>query len=132
MGVPARNLILGTLALPYMYALRCKMLALGNVMTDTYPDCNLAFRDSLSHTASLALDTEVRVVAPLADWENWGKAEEIRYAKGNGHEEIFSMTWTCWKGGDLHCGMCNSCKGRKNGFKVAGVADPIIYEVKDE
>jgi 7-cyano-7-deazaguanine synthase len=43
----------------------------------------------------------------------------------------FSHTWSCYKGGTLHCGTCGTCVERREAFIVAGVADPTIYASKD-
>lgn len=126
--IPARNLILGTVALPYVYALDCQFLALGNIVSDEFPDCNKEFRSKFAATASQALDKKVEVVAPLADWENWDKADEISFAERTGHPTLFQLTWTCWLGGEFHCGNCHACEGRKEGFSSAGIIDPTIYE----
>ena len=40
----------------------------------------------------------------------------------------FSLTWSCYKGGPLHCGKCGTCVERKEAFALAGVADPTVYE----
>jgi 7-cyano-7-deazaguanine synthase len=40
----------------------------------------------------------------------------------------FGETWSCYKGGDVHCGVCSSCRERKRAFLDAGVSDPTGYE----
>jgi 7-cyano-7-deazaguanine synthase len=40
----------------------------------------------------------------------------------------FAMTWSCYKGGRLHCGKCGTCVERKEAFAVAGLDDPTEYE----
>jgi 7-cyano-7-deazaguanine synthase len=40
----------------------------------------------------------------------------------------FERTWSCYKGGALHCGTCGTCFERREAFALAGVADPTIYE----
>lgn len=128
LGIPARNLILGTVALPYVYAFDCQFLALGNIVSDEFPDCNQEFRLKFAAAASQALDKKVEVVAPLADWERWDKADEISFAERIGHAVLFQLTWTCWLGGEFHCGNCHACEGRKEGFASAGIDDLTIYE----
>src|SRR3989344_6919775 len=129
-GIPARNFILGTLALPYIFTLDCGMLVLGNITEDVFPDCNPEFRSKFSVAASQALGREVTVIAPLADWENFDKAGEISYAEVHEYRALFGMTWTCWRGGEFHCGQCDACESRKEGFSKAGVIDPVPYEDK--
>ena len=127
-GIPARNLIMGTLALPYIQALNCDHLVLGNIASDIFPDSNLAFREKFSSVVSHVLDRQIKVTAPLADWENWDKTGEILFASKNNLEILFSLTWTCWGGGKFPCRKCKACLGRKEGFAKADLADPTIYE----
>ncbi|MBI2024755.1 MAG: 7-cyano-7-deazaguanine synthase [Candidatus Harrisonbacteria bacterium] len=127
LGIPARNLILGALALPYTHALSCGMLALGNIASDDLPDCDKGFRMEFSGLISRILGGKIEVVAPLADWENWDKADEINWAQNNNLKDLFSFSWTCWLGGKFHCGNCGACRGRIEGFKKAGIDDPVIY-----
>ena len=46
-----------------------------------------------------------------------------------GHElgVDFSQTWSCYKGGDIHCGGCGTCVERREAFLISGVPDPTIY-----
>ena len=127
-GIPARNLILTAMALPYMYALDCQTLALGSISTDIFPDSNADFRMKFTALASQTLEKEVRIIAPFADWENWDKAGGINYADETGHSDLFAMTWTCWMNNELHCGRCSACIKRKEGFISAGIVDPTVYE----
>jgi len=40
----------------------------------------------------------------------------------------YKETWSCYKGGRIHCGVCSSCRERKRAFQEAGVVDPTEYE----
>lgn len=128
MGIPARNLILGSIALPYVHVLNCDILALGNLVSDTYPDNSREFRLKFTEVARQALQKPIDVVAPLADWEGWDKAGEIIYANKSDHGYLFGITWTCWLNREFQCGGCHSCKGRKEAFKKAGIIDPIVFK----
>jgi 7-cyano-7-deazaguanine synthase len=37
-------------------------------------------------------------------------------------------TWSCYKGGEIHCGVCGTCVERREAFLLAGVSDPTVYE----
>jgi 7-cyano-7-deazaguanine synthase len=39
----------------------------------------------------------------------------------------FSRTWSCYKGGEIHCGTCGTCVERREAFQLAGIPDPTIY-----
>jgi 7-cyano-7-deazaguanine synthase len=40
----------------------------------------------------------------------------------------YGRTWSCYKGGDLHCGKCGTCVERIEAFVLAGLHDPTVYE----
>lgn len=40
----------------------------------------------------------------------------------------FARTWSCYKGGEIHCGKCGTCVERREAFLVAGLPDPTVYE----
>ena len=46
-----------------------------------------------------------------------------------GHElgVDFSQTWSCYKGGQVHCGACGTCVERREAFILAGLPDPTVY-----
>jgi 7-cyano-7-deazaguanine synthase len=39
----------------------------------------------------------------------------------------FARTWSCYKGGEIHCGKCGTCVERREAFALAGVRDPTVY-----
>jgi len=43
----------------------------------------------------------------------------------------FARTWSCYKGGEIHCGRCGTCVERREAFLVAGLPDPTIYASTD-
>ena len=40
----------------------------------------------------------------------------------------FGRTWSCYKGGTIHCGKCGTCVERREAFQLAGLPDPTAYE----
>lgn len=64
----------------------------------------------------------VSVVAP---YTNITKAEIVRRGVQLGVD--YSHTWSCYKGGEKHCGKCGTCRERKEAFMLAGVPDPTEY-----
>jgi 7-cyano-7-deazaguanine synthase len=43
----------------------------------------------------------------------------------------FARTWSCYKGGAIHCGKCGTCVERREAFAQAGVVDPTVYASTD-
>ena len=43
----------------------------------------------------------------------------------------FARTWSCYKGGAVHCGKCGTCVERREAFAQAGIADPTNYESQE-
>jgi len=48
--------------------------------------------------------------------------------RGNELGVDYRKTWSCYKGGELHCGICGTCVERREAFKQAAVADPTDYK----
>jgi 7-cyano-7-deazaguanine synthase len=65
----------------------------------------------------------VRVEAPLL---SMGKLEVVRLALELGVP--LELTWSCWREGDLHCGVCEGCVKRKEVFRALGVKDATEYK----
>jgi 7-cyano-7-deazaguanine synthase len=70
----------------------------------------------------------------LADWQKVAldrpfvsltKADIVKLGSELGVP--FERTWSCYKGGELHCGRCGTCVERREAFYLAGVDDPTIY-----
>ena len=49
-----------------------------------------------------------------------------------GHElgVDFARTWSCYKGGNIHCGVCGTCVERREAFQLAGLPDPTEYALR--
>ena len=91
-----------------------------------YPDCRPEFIDKLNELIPIATESAVVVVTPFIDIT---KQEIIR--KGFRLGIDFSATWSCYKGGKIHCGRCGTCVERAEAFFLAGVRDPTQYEDKE-
>lgn len=89
---------------------------------DAYPDCSVAFMQAMGQVIDIGSYSMVSLKRPLILMK---KAEVIRYGERVGVD--WAMTWSCYKGGEYHCGKCMTCRARKDGFKAAGVTDPTIY-----
>jgi len=87
-----------------------------------YPDCRSEFIDKLNELIPIATETDVQVYAPFI---NVPKDEIVRI--GDSLNVPWDLTWSCYKGGDKHCGRCGTCVERQEAFHLAGVKDPTEY-----
>jgi 7-cyano-7-deazaguanine synthase len=87
-----------------------------------YPDCTPEFNGAVANAIYVGTYHKVRLVTPL----QWMKKYEV-ILRGKQMATPFAMTWSCYAGGDLHCGTCPTCRARKAGFQAAGVIDPTEY-----
>lgn len=88
-----------------------------------YPDCTPEFIGSMANAIYAGSYFKTRLRTPFM-WSS--KAEIAR--KGNDLGVPFAKTWSCYEGGELHCGTCPTCVSRIEAFRIAGVSDPTQYE----
>lgn len=89
-----------------------------------YPDCRPDFIDAFQAMQDKALDgyAQVQLYTPFV---HVPKAAIV--TEGARHATPFADTWSCYKGGDLHCGRCGTCVERREAFDIAGIPDPTVY-----
>ena len=128
--VPARNMAFLSLAVGLAEVVGASKIFIGANSVDFsgYPDCRPEFIESFQRTAELGTKAGVegkpiRIIAPLL---SMSKTEIVK--KGKELKVPFQMTWTCYAGGARACGKCEACLLRLEGFKKAGMKDPIRYE----
>jgi len=128
--VPARNIIYLSYALSYAESIGGDAIYIGANAIDYsgYPDCRPEFYDAFKKMAEKGTKRGVEgnpidIRYPLIDMskgEIVEKADELNVP--------LEKTWSCYKGKEKACGVCDSCKLRLKGFKEAGLEDPIEYE----
>ena len=87
-----------------------------------YPDCRPVFADALDKAIRLADWHEVCLERPFVGMDKTGivrRGFELRVP--------LELTWSCYVGGDKHCGKCGTCVERKEAFLRASVKDPTSY-----
>jgi len=119
---PFRNLILVSIGAFYGYHLNIFELALG-LVKDGFPDCTSSFQSKLEEVLSESVSKKISVIAPFIDQH---KSDIVEY--GNKHDFPYKETYSCYEGGNDHCGKCGGCEGRKRAFKEAGIDDPTKYK----
>lgn len=123
--VPNRNMILLAVAIGKAVAIGAKVVAYGAHAGDhaIYPDCREEFAAAMSQAALLCDYEPITLLRPFV---NITKADIA--ARGQELGVNFAQTWSCYQGGDLHCGRCGTCVERIEAFADSGVPDPTQYE----
>ena len=88
-----------------------------------YPDCRPEFISAMSSATSAGSYNGVTVIAP---YTSITKGDIARRGKELGID--YTETWSCYKGGDKHCGKCGTCVERKEALRDAGIEDFTEYE----
>jgi len=110
--VPNRNMVFLSLATSYAISLKAQKLFYGAHAGDhpIYPDCRKEI---------------VELEAPYVDLK---KEDILKIGLKLGVD--YSLTWSCYKGGEKACGRCGTCTERIEAFRKIGVKDPIEYEIE--
>lgn len=123
--VPGRNLILLSLGYAFASARRLDAVVIGATLEDAvgYADCRERFLFEFEWAARCGTESSVRLDRP---WTALRKSEVIREGARLG--VYFAETLSCYQPEDgIHCGTCDACTVRRNGFREAGVSDPTEY-----
>jgi len=124
--VPFRNGIFLSMAAAIAEKEGAQLISIGVVEEDSsgYPDCRENYIKAMQNAINLGTkdETNIEITMPLVHLK---KSQIVQEAlKLNVPLEL---TWSCYKNEDKACGVCDSCRLRLNGFKIAGVTDLILY-----
>lgn len=124
--VPARNLVMAATAVAVAEAHDIEVIALGNNLEESgaYPDNEQELIRGLNALMPNAVNEghHVRFAEPVG---NLMKHEIV--ATGHAMGAPLHLSYSCYAGGDLHCGQCGPCYMRAHAFTIAGVTDPTEY-----
>lgn len=123
--VPFRNGIMLSIAAGLAESRGLKRLMLANHGGDhaIYPDCRPGFVEAMSRAISEGTYEHLFISAPYTDIS---KADIARRGAQLGVD--YSHTYSCYKGGEKHCGRCGTCTERRQAFIDAAIPDPTRYE----
>jgi len=92
-----------------------------------YPDCRPEFVAACSAAAQIGMvgmsENFRGIIAPFVHHDKAWIAK-----RGTDIGVPWEDTWSCYKGGEIHCGRCGTCVERAEAFYLAGVDDPTIYQ----
>jgi 7-cyano-7-deazaguanine synthase len=142
--VPNRNMILLSIAVGRAVAVGAEHVWSGVHSGDhfIYPDCRPDFYKVLNEAVEYGNEgflPQHQQEALVGKIEGMGILEYIKTPFAYWDKSMivqhgvplhvpFEETWSCYKGGDLHCGRCGTCVERQEAFAIAGVTDPTKYE----
>lgn len=123
--VPFRNGIMLAIAIGIAESNNLDQVFIANHGGDhtIYPDCRPEFINAIDATATAGTYNNVKVIAP---YTKITKSDIARIGKRLGID--YAETWSCYKGGEVHCGKCGTCVERKEALAEAGIGDKTIYE----
>jgi len=123
--VPFRNGIMLAIATGFAESIGADGLVIAAHAGDhaIYPDCRESFMQAMAAAMGEGTYANIRLLRPFITADKVGIARRgvelgINYAE----------TWSCYKGGRIHCGVCGTCVERREAFLVAGLPDPTDYE----
>ena len=123
--VPFRNGIMLAIAIGIAESNNLDQVFIANHGGDhtIYPDCRPEFINAIDAAATAGTYNNVKVIAP---YTKITKSDIARIGKRLGID--YAETWSCYKGGEVHCGKCGTCVERKEALAEAGIDDKTIYE----
>ena len=89
-----------------------------------YPDCRPEFVEAFGKATQAGTYNGVRLLSPYC---NMTKGEIAARGKALGID--YAETWSCYRGGEKHCGKCGTCVERREALAEAGITDTTEYDL---
>ncbi len=130
--VPNRNAIMLSIAYGVAVARDAQVVATAVHAGDhyVYPDCRPEFIEAFDAMQKKAVegfgDPSLHLYTPFIR-KTKAQIAEVGASLGVPYED----TWSCYEGGEVHCGLCGTCTERKEAFELAGVPDPTVYRDRE-
>ena len=125
--VPFRNAHFLSVAVSWAEAIGAGAIYIGAVAEDSsgYPDCRPEYYQAFQEVIRVGTrpETKIEIFTPVITLK---KSEIVR--RGIALSAPLHLTWSCYQGQDLACGVCDSCLLRLRAFAEAGIPDPIPYQ----
>lgn len=123
--VPFRNGIMLSAAAGLAESHGLKRVMIANHAGDhaVYPDCRPEFVDAMSQAIAAGTFEHITVFAP---YTMLTKSQIAEHGKALGID--YSTTYSCYRGGSIHCGRCATCLERRQALAEAGITDTTVYE----
>ena len=127
--VPFRNGIMLAVATGYAESIEADAVVIAAHSGDhaIYPDCREPFMQALGQAMAQGTYVGIQLLRPFIAMDKTAIAK-----RGVELGIDFAETWSCYKGGQIHCGVCGTCVERREAFLLAGLKDPTVYEQTPE
>ena len=124
--VPARNMVFTSIAVSYAESIGAEKIIVGWDAEEaaTFPDNSKEFLETFNDLVDVGSPKKIEIEAPLIDLN---KEEIVELGLDIGAP--IELSYSCYKGNDKQCGVCESCMRRKRAFKNVGVKDKMEYEI---
>ncbi|MBE5905824.1 MAG: 7-cyano-7-deazaguanine synthase QueC [Lachnospiraceae bacterium] len=123
--VPFRNGLFLSCAASIALSKGCDVIYYGAHSDDAagsaYPDCSVAFNEAMAKAIYEGSGKQLTIKAPLV---TWNKAQVVK--EGLRLKVPFELTWSCYEGKEVPCGVCGTCIDRAKAFAANGVEDPAL------
>ena len=127
--VPFRNAHFLSIGVSWGEVLGARKIFIGAVQEDSsgYPDCRPEYYAAFNRVIALGTkpETQLEILTPVIHMR---KSEIVR--RGTDLGAPLHLTWSCYQGCDLACGVCDSCALRLRAFEEAGLEDPLAYAAR--
>jgi 7-cyano-7-deazaguanine synthase len=125
--VPFRNGIMLSVAVGLAESRGLQHVMMANHGGDhtIYPDCRPEFVAAMSEAARTGTFPGITLLCPFTSLT---KAQIA--ARGRELGIDYAETWSCYKGGERHCGRCGTCVERREALAEAGIPDPTAYDAE--
>jgi 7-cyano-7-deazaguanine synthase len=124
--VPFRNGILTSYAAAVALTKQCDFVYFGAHSEDAanwaYPDCTPEFIGAMAAAIYVGTYHKVRLLTPL----QWMDKKDV-VLTGMHLEAPYELTWSCYNGTEVACGVCPTCRSRREAFTLNGYKDPVPY-----
>lgn len=123
--VPFRNAIMLSIACGLAESVGAEGLVIAAHTGDhaIYPDCREEFMQAMADAMRFGTYAGIQLLRPFIAMTKAQIALD-----GARHGVDFARTWSCYKGGAIHCGKCGTCVERREAFALTGLPDPTEYE----
>ena len=123
--VPFRNGIMLAVATGFAESVEAEGVVIAAHSGDhaIYPDCREPFMQAMGDAMQHGTYVDMELLRPFIDKDKAAIAK-----RGVELGVDFTETWSCYKGGDMHCGVCGTCVERREAFILAEIEDPTDYE----